>query len=284
MLGDSGDSQSGSQKSISNSYAGSKMPGSPRRKGKRNRKSKRTGADSRIELMTGSRNELGLEGTNFIFLIKILGNIGQTASPKPARSGRVGSRMEIGLDSGTAHKVGSKDKIGARPGGGREKKSRMRGYSNEVTGPPDNVGSKFDFDDLGFAGGGEQESEGETLGIGGRHRGSNRKTVKTAGAGSTSDFPETRKETRKKSSGVGSPGKNDSLSVTAVVVEEEEEEEAEEEAEGEKAESEIKADSKRGSQSFFMSKAKAKYENMNTVDLEKLRKIKEERKPIDFES
>jgi hypothetical protein len=81
MLVGASDSQSGSQKSISNSYVGSKMPGSHRPKRQRNRKTKKNGAESRMELTIGSRNELGLEGTKFIFLIKILGNIGQTTSP-----------------------------------------------------------------------------------------------------------------------------------------------------------------------------------------------------------
>jgi hypothetical protein len=70
MLGDPGDSQSGSQKSITMSYVGSKR--NSRSPGKRNRhlKSKRNGAESRMELNVGSRNDVGLDGIKFTFYNK----------------------------------------------------------------------------------------------------------------------------------------------------------------------------------------------------------------------
>jgi hypothetical protein len=278
MLKDPGDSQSGSQKSISMSQVGSKRnSGSP---GKRNRhrKSKRNGAESRMELNVGSRNDVGLDGTKFIFIIKILGNIGQISSPKQPRGGRVGSKMEMGLDNISALKIGSKDKTGVKTRGGREQKSRMRGYGNEIAAPPE-VGSRFDFDDMGFAAGGEKENDSESQGLGSRPRRSNRNVAKAAGVGSGSTTDIT--EIKRNSSG-DSPTKGEGHSPRAVVEEEENEDEAEE-AEEEKVESEKKEDSKRGTQTFFMSKAKAKYENMPAEDIEILKKIKEQRKPEDYD-
>jgi hypothetical protein len=69
MPGDAGDSQSGSQKSISISQVGSKNPGSHGKKN-RHRRGKKNGAESRMELNVGSRNDVGLDGTKFVFLIK----------------------------------------------------------------------------------------------------------------------------------------------------------------------------------------------------------------------
>jgi hypothetical protein len=188
--------------------------------------------------------------------------------------------MELGLDSGSARKIASKDKTGVKTRGGREQKSRMRGYNNEVAAPSEQVGSRFDFDDMGFGAGDEKENDSESQGLGGRPRRGNRNAAKTAGvgSGSTNEIP----EIKRKSSG-DSPGKGEGHSVTAVVEEDENEDEAEEDEE-DKVKSEKKEDSERGIQTFFMSKAKAKYENMPAEDVEKLRKIKEQRKPVDYDS
>jgi hypothetical protein len=66
MPGDAGDSQSGSQKSMTISNMGSKNPGSPGKKNK-HRKGKKNGTESRMELNVGSRNDVGLDGTKFVF-------------------------------------------------------------------------------------------------------------------------------------------------------------------------------------------------------------------------
>jgi hypothetical protein len=48
------------------SNMGSKNPGSPGKKNK-HRKGKKNGTESRMELNVGSRNDVGLDGTKFVF-------------------------------------------------------------------------------------------------------------------------------------------------------------------------------------------------------------------------